>query len=46
MSSIGGDDETRMQAQLGELAPYVKYMKKLKTMEGVQMRMPFEIEIR
>lgn len=46
MSSFNGDDETRVQAQLGELAPYVKYLKKLKTLEGVQMRMPFEMEIR
>ena len=46
MSSFSGDDDARMQAQLGELAPYVKYLKKLKTMEGVQMRMPFEMEIR
>ncbi|MBD2757336.1 signal peptide peptidase SppA [Spirosoma validum] len=46
MSSFGGDEESRIQAQLGELAPYVKYMKKLKTMEGIQMRMPFELEIR
>lgn len=46
ISSFGGDEESRIQAQLGELAPYVKYMKKLKTMEGIQMRMPFELEIR
>ncbi|QIP15309.1 signal peptide peptidase SppA [Spirosoma aureum] len=46
MSSFGGDEETRVQAQLGELAPYVKYLKKLKTMEGIQMRMPFEMTIR
>ena len=46
MSSFSGDEESRVQAQLGELAPYVKYLKKLKTMEGIQMRMPFEIEIR
>jgi protease-4 len=46
MSSFSGDEESRIQAQLGELAPYVKYLKKLKTMEGIQMRMPFEIEIR
>ncbi|MCK8494168.1 signal peptide peptidase SppA [Spirosoma sp. RP8] len=46
MSSFGGDEETKIQAQLGELAPYVKYLKKLKTMEGVQMRMPFEMTIR
>jgi protease-4 len=46
MSSFSDDQETRVQAQLGELAPYVKYLKKLKTLEGVQMRMPFEMEIR
>lgn len=46
MSSLSGDDDARMQAQLGELAPYVKYLKKLKTMEGIQMRMPFELDIR
>ncbi len=46
MNSFGGDEDAKIQAQLGELAPYVKYMKKLKTMEGVQMRLPFEIEIR
>ncbi|PRY34416.1 protease-4 [Spirosoma oryzae] len=45
MSSFTDDQETRVQAQLGELAPYVKYLKKLKTLEGVQMRMPFEMEI-
>lgn len=46
MSSFSGDEESNMQAQLGELAPYVKYLKKLKTMEGIQMRMPFELDIR
>ncbi|QMW05883.1 signal peptide peptidase SppA [Spirosoma foliorum] len=45
MNSFGGDEESRIQAQLGELAPYVKYLKKLKTLEGIQMRMPFEITI-
>lgn len=45
MSSFGGDEESKIQAQLGELAPYVKYLKKLKTMEGIQMRLPFEITI-
>ncbi len=46
MASFGGDEESRMAAQLGELAPYVAYLKKLKTMEGVQMRLPFQIDIR
>ncbi|GAB4024983.1 signal peptide peptidase SppA [Spirosoma koreense] len=46
MSSLSGNEESKIQAQLGELAPYVTYLKKLKTMEGIQMRLPFEIDIR
>jgi protease IV len=46
ISSMNGSEESRMQAQLGHLAPYVKYLQKLKTMEGVQARLPFEMEIR
>ncbi|RYC70314.1 signal peptide peptidase SppA [Spirosoma sordidisoli] len=46
MFSFSNDEEARISAQLGELAPYVKYLQKLKTMEGIQMRMPFELEIR
>ncbi|AQG79129.1 signal peptide peptidase SppA [Spirosoma montaniterrae] len=46
MASFGGDEEARISAQLGELAPYVAYLKKVKTMEGVQMRLPFQVEIR
>ena len=48
MESFGGssDSETRLRAQLGELAPYITYLKKLKTMEGVQARLPFEMEIK
>ncbi|MBC7572060.1 MAG: signal peptide peptidase SppA [Spirosoma sp.] len=46
MSSLGGDEDARIMAQLGELAPYVKYVKKLKTLDGVQARLPFEMEIR
>lgn len=46
MKSFGDDEETRLRAQLGELAPYVTYLKKLKTMEGVQARLPFELTIR
>ena len=42
----GGDSETRLRAQLGDLAPYITYLKKLKTMEGVQARIPFEMEIK
>jgi len=46
MFSFSNDEEARISAQLGELAPYVKYLQKLKTMEGIQMRLPFELEIR
>ncbi|WP_338868358.1 signal peptide peptidase SppA [Spirosoma sp. SC4-14] len=45
MNAFGGDEDSQMQAKLGDLAPYVKYLKKLKTMEGIQMRLPFEITI-
>ena len=45
-SKMSGSDEARLQAQLGELAPYVTYLKKLKTLNGVQARIPFEMEIR
>lgn len=46
ITSLSGDEETKLQAQLGELAPYVTYLKKLKTLEGIQARLPFEIKIR
>lgn len=46
MNSFSGDEESKVQAQLGELAPYVTYLKKLKMMQGIQMRLPFEIDIR
>ncbi|GAB3906623.1 signal peptide peptidase SppA [Larkinella knui] len=44
--SFTGDEEERLQANLGELAPYVKYLKSLKRMEGVQARMPFGLDIK
>ncbi len=46
MSSFNGDEDARIMAQLGDLAPYVKYVKKLKTLNGVQARLPFEMEIK
>ncbi|GAB3992231.1 signal peptide peptidase SppA [Spirosoma daeguense] len=46
MKSFSGDEESKIQAQLGDLAPYVKYIKKIKTFEGMQMRLPFEVNIR
>ncbi len=45
-SRMSGNEESRIQAQLGELAPYMTYLKKLKTLNGVQARIPFEMEIR
>ncbi|CCH52142.1 signal peptide peptidase SppA, 67K type [Fibrisoma limi BUZ 3] len=45
-SAFGDSEEARLQTQLGELAPYVKYLKKLRTMEGIQMRLPFDLDIR
>lgn len=44
-SSFSDDEETKLKVQLGELAPYVKYLQKLKTMQGVQARLPFEMKI-
>jgi protease-4 len=46
ITSISGDEEAKLQAQIGELAPYVTYLKKLKTLEGIQARLPFEMKIR
>lgn len=46
LSSMNDSEDSKIQAQLGYLAPYVKYLQKLKTMEGVQARLPFEMEIR
>ncbi len=41
MSNADDELETRsMKAQFGDLAPYVKQFQKLKTMEGLQARMP------
>jgi protease IV len=39
------DEEARMLAQLGDLAPYVKYLQTLKHLQGTQMRIPFVVEI-
>jgi len=45
-SSFSDSEDAHIQTQLGELAPYVKYLKKLRTMEGIQMRLPFDVDIR
>lgn len=42
----GDDDNARVQTALGPLAPVVKQLKKLQTLQGVQARLPFEMEIR
>ncbi len=39
------DAEARVMAQLGDMAPYVKYLQSVKHLQGTQMRMPFEITI-
>lgn len=45
VSSMSDNEESRLQSQLGALSPYVKYLRKLKTLEGVQARLPFDMEI-
>jgi protease IV len=47
MESFGSkkDDEARVLAKLGDLAPYVKYLQKVKHLQGTQMRVPFEVTI-
>ena len=43
MEQIGGEAKTRMaKAELGDLYPVVKQIQKLKTMEGIQARLPFD----
>ncbi|GAB3715471.1 signal peptide peptidase SppA [Spirosoma flavus] len=46
MNSFNDKEESKIQEHLGELAPYVKYLKKIKKFEGIQMRLPFEVDIR
>ncbi|MGA0558968.1 signal peptide peptidase SppA [Larkinella sp. VNQ87] len=46
MKSFTGDEEEQLQAKLGDLAPYVTYLKQLKRMEGLQARMPFGLDIK
>ncbi len=41
-----GDDDVRLQTALGPVGPVVKQLKKLQTLQGVQARLPFEMEIR
>ena len=44
MSKFNKDTEERiMLSQLGEFAPYLKTLKKLQKLDGIQARMPFDI---
>jgi len=43
MEQIGGEARTRMvKAELGELYPLVKQFQKIKTMEGINARLPYD----
>ncbi len=48
MKYFGGNDDSdaRLQTALGPVAPLAKKLKQLQTMQGVQARMPFEIDLR
>ncbi|TDB65092.1 signal peptide peptidase SppA [Arundinibacter roseus] len=47
MQKLTGDSEKKiLNEKLGELAPYVKMYHKLMNMQGLQARMPFEMQIR
>lgn len=35
-----------LKAQFGDLAPYVRQVQQLRTLEGIQARLPFQMEIR
>jgi protease-4 len=41
----GGSDETFLKAQLGETYEYYKYIQNIKSMKGVQARMPYYINV-
>jgi protease-4 len=48
---LGKEDEDQVraaliEAELGEYAPYYRYLKELKDMKGPQARLPFFIEFR
>ena len=47
MTGFGSSAKTRvMKNELGEFYPYVDALKKLKNMQGVQARLPFDFEIK
>jgi protease-4 len=39
-------EEAKLKAYLGDFAPYAKQLKNLQSMDKVQARMPFELEIK
>ena len=47
LNEFSGEEEDRMLVkQFGSLATYVKKVQQLEKMKGIQMRMPFEVEIK
>jgi protease-4 len=47
LNRLNGDQEERiLEKQFGILTPYVKQIRDLQYMQGIQARMPYEIEIR
>ncbi|GAB3259431.1 signal peptide peptidase SppA [Larkinella harenae] len=46
IKAFTGNEEEQLQAKLGDLAPYVKYLKMLKRMEGTQARLPFGLDVK
>ena len=46
IEGITGSGETRIKSELGTLYPYYNYLKELATMDDVQARLPFELQIR
>ena len=47
MEELTGTAQTKMmKSELGEFYPYLDLLKKVKTMRGLQARIPFEIEIK
>lgn len=47
IEKFGNDqEEAKLKAYLGDFAPYAKQLKNLQSMDKVQARMPFELEIK
>jgi protease IV len=47
LDKASDEAETRtLKAQFGDLAPYVRQVQQLRTLEGIQARLPFQMDIR